>query len=263
MKTRNSVLAVLLMCLICSPAWATPIGPGFDLFETPPGRTYVDLSSFGIGIVQLQGNRAPVSALFPAPLNNPAINDTDTIVQRLAGINPLPPSGTIPVELVALSLVSVAPVNIGGNFYDLSVLGGSLLTPSDPSPLGSMTVNHEFANGGTFTASLPVHATLTFTQVGNPLNTFNQPFSDTFLTTPPGVWSHTPRPDDAHVDPPFPAGDFYAGVDPITGQKVLTLEQSLLAAHGVLPAQVPEPISLAIAAVGAIGGMLFVRRRRT
>jgi hypothetical protein len=249
MKTPNSLRAVLLMCLISSPAWADPISPGFDLFETPAGSSSVDLTGMGLGVIPLEGYRPPVSALFSPPWNNPAVNDTDTIVQRLAGISPLPVggSGTIPIELVALSLQSVAPVNIGGNFYDLTVLGGSLLTPSDPSPVGNMIVNHTISNGGTFNATLPVHATLTFTQVGNPLNTFSQPFADIFSST--SVWSHTPRPDDMHAPPFAAAGNFYPGVnpgtgpsDPSTGQKVLTTEESLLAKHGVLPAQITSDV---------------------
>jgi hypothetical protein len=230
-------------------ALADPIAPGFDLFETPAGASQVDLTSFGIGIVPLQGYRPPVSALFAPPYNSPSLNDTDTIVQRLAGISPLPVggSGNVPIQLVALSLQSVAPVNISGNFYDLKVLGGSLLTPSDPSPVGNMTVNHTLANGGTFSSILPVHATLTFTQVGNPSNTFSQPFADTF--TGNGVWSHTPREDDVHF-PPFPSGGMYPGVDPNTGQKVLTSEQAQLAAHGVLPAQLASDVVRVVDAQG-------------
>jgi len=241
-------------------ASADPIEPGYDLFFTEPSTTHVTMD-FGGGPqnIPLMGYRPPVIALFTAPLNNPAYNDTDTIVQRHAGIDPLPVggSGIIPIELVALSLVSVNPVLIGPDFYDLSVLGGALLTPSTPSLWGSMTVNHEVPNGGTFTASLPVHATITFTQVGNPLNTFPVPFLDTFTSS--GIWSHTPRFDDVHIDPPFPAGNFYPGVDPHTSQKVLTVEESLLAAHGVLPAQTPEPGSLTLIA-GAL--LLFARRPR-
>jgi hypothetical protein len=236
----TGIALLSLLTFLGGAALAISIAPGYDLFETPPGTSSVDLTSFGIGVVPLQGYRPPVSALFAPPYNDPAVNDTDTIVRRLAGINPLPPSGNIPIELVALSLQSVAPVNVGGNFYDLKVLGGSLLTPSDPSPLGNMTVNETLANGGTFTSVLPVHATLTFTQVGNPSNTFSQPFSDVFSSN--GVWSHTPREDDVHFAPFQAAGGFYGGVDPVTGQKVLTTEQSQLAAHGVLPAQLASDV---------------------
>ena len=55
-------------------AWATPIAPGFDLFETIP-ITEVDLGP-EIGIVQLEG--VPIGP-----------GNTDTIVERLQGIDPL------------------------------------------------------------------------------------------------------------------------------------------------------------------------------
>ncbi len=66
-----------------------------------------------VGVIDVEG--APFAA-----------NGTDTIVQRLQGINPLevcptlPCSDTIDIEIVALSLTSVDPV-------DLSDLGGPFL----------------------------------------------------------------------------------------------------------------------------------------
>ena len=36
-------------------ALATPIGPGFDLFQTVTPGTVVDLTGFGIGLVELEG----------------------------------------------------------------------------------------------------------------------------------------------------------------------------------------------------------------
>jgi len=109
-----SALAVLFTSLTPPSASATSIAPGFDFFQTTVG-TSVDLSGFGLGVVPLEGN--PIGGSF---------GNTDTIVSRQDGIDPLsPPSGTgtIPIELVALSLVSVNPVDLtplGGPFVGVS-----------------------------------------------------------------------------------------------------------------------------------------------
>ena len=107
---------------------ATSISPGFDLFTTDPLRTFVDLP-LGIGLVPLQGK--PIGS-----------HNIDTIVERLQGISPFdPPSdqGTIPIELVALSLVSVEPIDLGGMLFDLEVIGGTGL--GIPQEQGTMTIN--------------------------------------------------------------------------------------------------------------------------
>ena len=204
-------------------AWATPIAPGFDLFETIP-ITEVDLGP-EIGIVQLEG--VPIGP-----------GNTDTIVERLQGIDPLDfPTGvdTIDIELVALSLRSAAPIDIEGTLFDLDVTSGFLLGEPD-NPLGQMTIFHTDPNGGTFDAELPVDASLVFTEVDNPENTIIQPFSDVFRST--GVWSHTPGPNDAHNEE-FPSGDFNAGINPETGEPNPTEEIATAAIHTVVPSQIP------------------------
>jgi hypothetical protein len=111
------------------------IDPGFDLFATDPGSTFVNLVPFGGGIVPLEG----------VPL--PGFGNADTIVQRLDGLPPAT-GGTVDIELVALSLRSVDPVDIGlGPLFDLEVISGSLL--GEPAnPLGTMTIVHTDPNGG-------------------------------------------------------------------------------------------------------------------
>jgi len=98
-------------------------------------------------------------------------------------------------------------------------------------------------------------ARLVFTEVGNPGNVIEQPFDDQFLSQ--GTWCHeSPL---GGMDPhntEFPAGGFFPGFDCDTGEKVLTLEESLLAEHGVLPAMVPEPGTVALAGLGlALAGL--------
>ena len=187
----------LLAILVPTAAQADPIGPGFDLFTTLPGTT-VDPAPLGVGVVSLEG--VPIGP-----------GNTDTIVERLSGIGPFNVGdvSVIDIELVALSLQSVDPVDIGGNLFDLAVTGL-------PSPIGQMTVHHTVADGGFFDALLPVEALLTFTEVGNPLNSFDQVFSTVFQTTN-APWAHTPSPGDAHYATFHPAGNFYAAILPGTG----------------------------------------------
>lgn len=254
MQHRLQIITVAAASIL----WATmpaiavpvPVSPGYDLFESIPGNgvtgTFI-ITPFGR--IDLRGNPAPIG-----------LGTTDTIVERKAPIVllPDPPSfDTVPIEIVALSLVSVNPIVITGVPYDVQVLGGSILTPSNPSPLGSMTINRTSANGGTFDALLPVNATLTFTEVGNPLNTFPVPFSDNFLSF--GVpWSILPPTLDPHTGA-FPAGGFFGGVNPADQQRLIFIEQpqNIAGAHVVTPASappngfvIPEPASVAMLLLG-------------
>jgi len=59
----------------------------------------------------------------------------------------------------------------------------------------------------------------------------------------------------------YPAGNFYPGVDPTTLDKILTPEQALLAEHGVLPAQTPEPSTFLLLGTGLAGVFVLGRKR--
>ena len=252
--------ALGLVLAVSDTARATSILPGFDLWSTIPGSapigTTVDLGP--LGIVPLQGN----------PL--PGLGDADTIVERKAGLGPPfdPPADTdvIPIEIVALQLRSISPVDISGTLFDLDIISGSLL--GEPTnPIGQMTVTHDFANGGTFTVDLlPVDAKATFTEVGNPLNTFDQ-FIPVEFVGAVGGWSHTPGPMDLH-GPLHPSGDFFAGIDHATGEKLPPVVHPAGPGfppghlHVVRAAMVPEPSTSLLLGL-ALAGLAVMRRRRT
>jgi len=217
---------------------ADPIGPGFDLFHTLPG-TFHNIPNMGIGVVFFQGGR-------------PLLDDTntDTIVERLQGIDPFPVggTGTIPIILRGLSLQSVVPVNIGGTFFDI------FATAAATQDLGSMTVVHSTANGGTFTSTLPVNVLLTFMQVGGGMS-----FSTTFSTilTANCAWSHTPPPN-YPMPPQFPSGRFFV-VGPCIEFSPLQNGVSN-EVHVVEPARTPEPTALLLLASGLAGVAGFGRK---
>jgi hypothetical protein len=102
--------------------------------------------------------------------DNGGLPMTDTIVRRHAPIiftpgGPFPETAPpIPIEIVSLSLVSVAPITVtyGGGASSQTFDMHVDLAPG-PQPLGSMTVTKTHPNGGTFDSFLPVHSMISFT----------------------------------------------------------------------------------------------------
>jgi len=153
------------------------------------------------------------------PLGPQQAPGADTIIKR-TGDASLPPGGsdTVPIELVALNLVSVQPITVTFN-------GGQNPVPWDvtldlPNPgTGSMTLNRDGStNGGTFTSTINVTPRITFVLHGQPtapeciLNTR----TDTIDYQ--GTWNVPTR-----ADIPEPGGWLLAG----TGLALLTLRRRL------------------------------------
>lgn len=243
-----SVFASLLV--VASAAYGqTPFSPppGYDLFETDPQVTeftFNGLSAIPAGFFGPGSDPFTGKVHFAGdPIENfqgHDVGDTDTVVQRMPAD---PQAGFVPIELVSLNLVSVEPiqVKVGGRTQDWNV-------DVEPSPSkhsqGYLQAERTGPNGGTFSSQLLVVPLLKFKNAssgetrtldigplvklspdlasGLALRAQNVPWRSSCIAPALAV----PGLNDA----------FCPGFTP-DGNKVLTIEQALLAQHGIYPAQ--------------------------
>ncbi len=242
-------------CLICGlavglAALAPPaargdvmLSAGYDLFTTDPTGTFVTLGSTTV----------PLEGVPLGTVNGVNLYNTDTIVQRTGPTQTIGTGGvaTFDLQLYALHLMSVAPVDIGGNFYNVDVKGGAYFGVTEATALSGITITNTTGTGGTFTSTLPVTAELIFTPIGSAPAI--PTMSDTLSFTGTGIWQATPYASDAHGGS-FTSGGFYAGP---------TTEAAQLAAHHVDPASTPEPSTwIAWVMVGLVAPVYARWRRR-
>jgi len=253
--------------------WTTPSGTSFDMHFTvmPVPADFFDPGSEPFAdAIPLKG-----SPLITSPPG--ALGSTDCIIRRPNPpvILPMPgSSGTVPIEIIALNLVSVNPITVKyitgpPEQWIVQVT----LSSQMPQQLGQMTIRKKCCNGGTFDSQLPVTPKFIFTRISDnakrvlDLGGFLPPIM--FQTTG-GHWSHDIQaPFNLQTSPGLVAVDndlnngtpdilippsscFTAGFRtipcdpqipdlPYCGGKVLTLEQEQLAQHGVLPPQHTTP----------------------
>lgn len=162
MNKKWMYVAVIIALLVASSASAQKILAGDDGLTTPGGgSTQLDLSEFPIQKVfgaNLDGNS--LVSLKGESLGSGALDGIDTIVRRSQGVDVTTGGGTGPLEIVALRLVSEAPVSIGGTSYTLHVYLSEFR--SDVKP-GSVTFRMANADGGTFNSTFNVRPKLVFT----------------------------------------------------------------------------------------------------
>jgi len=177
-------------------------------------------------------------------------------VERKTGL-PAGGVGVIDAEIVALSLMSIAPANIGGSFFDVFVTinaapgwGGLATTIPLPPSLGTLTITEhdDGAGGGTFDSFFDVFAELKLVEVGNPSNTILMVIDDG-LTSTGTQWFHSA------IDPR--QGDFVPGPITHTGPHPQSLP-----ADPPFPNQIPEPTSVLLVSGGFVALAAFARRRR-
>ncbi len=132
------VIAALSILFAGSVQATTIINPGFNLFHTEPGSSFffgnpvpntqfVDFEGDPFGIFDFGDGNGLVF-----------VSDTDTIVERIQPANLGGGSDTIDIEIVALQLVSIAPVDLGfGAGFEDIFIG---LNTSSPSFQSTMTI---------------------------------------------------------------------------------------------------------------------------
>ena len=159
-------------------------GPAADPHTTVPGSGGLG----GSGTKVVFGTGAPDGVMIPAdffgagsdPLSGVVelqgpCGWIDTLVQRGSPF-PFTPNdnqepggtGTVPIEIVALSLHSIDPIDVtyGGQNpepWDVKVR----LSDSAFQPPGLLTIRKEHGNGGTFDAQIPVQPLFVFTRVAD------------------------------------------------------------------------------------------------
>jgi hypothetical protein len=240
-------LSLTAALLLPSASFADDVLAGYDLLQTVPDLTYKHFSGpFTIqagffdpgsdpfeGTVALRGQ----PLLGYPPCGSFPLGSVDTIVQRKTdAFLPIPPStATVPIELVQLSLVSVAPIVVtysagSPELWDLKIVQ----SPTVPS-MGSMTIHHSYSNGGTFSATLAVYPLVTFTRISPPdfavrvldAGQFGLPDQLSAVGVP---WVHEPR----GLSCTSCGGNFHPGiVDP--SEAITWTEAGQWAAHAVRP----------------------------
>ena len=178
------VIAALGIAFAGSAQATTIINPGFNLFVTLAGSNFF----FGAPVpnpqfVSFEGN--PVGA-FDFGSGPVFTGDTDTIVERTQPANLGGGSDTIDIEIVALSLVSVSPVDLGfgAGFEDMFIN----LNTSSPTLQSTMTIVDagEGQPHGTFDSTL----NFSFDVVGS-VGGFYATLEKT-LTATNQPWQHEP-----------------------------------------------------------------------
>jgi hypothetical protein len=249
LRTLGSLIACLALAATAAPADAQ-VAPQFGLFQTDPSQNvfrFVGKSAIPAGFFSPDSQTFEGSANFGGdPLVNfqgQDVGNADTVVERTADAAP-GPDGSLgepaPIELRALSLVSVAPIEVRTDrgtveFWDVR----ATLSPSRAST-GTVRLAQTEANGGTFDSQITVYPVFTFTRLSDGV----QRVLDV------GALPDGQRPDDPVVGEgtPWRAGcvppaldiaslnpGFCAGQKP-SGGTTLTIEQGAGLQHGIRPA---------------------------
>ena len=194
-------MALLATCSLLASAQTA----GYDLFQTGSG-TSVDLSSAGVGVVNLQGVAIQGTT-----------GNTDTIVHRTQDMPA--GGGTVASNVNALFMKSTSSVTFNGQSADVYVTinnsGGTISTSVLPQPdsLSPSTGTVTIRTDGTFDSSITVVPDIIFVRAGTSVtNSANylghQQGNSITLTSTNSSWSSTP-PSGYPSSSTYPSGGFY------------------------------------------------------
>jgi hypothetical protein len=262
-------LGVALLGLPQPASASTLVNRGTDYLVTPSGGAvfnFVDPLP-GAGVVTVNFGGLAIGTPTAPPPDGGYLGMADTVVNRLQDVNTSPTGGTTPIEIVGLSLQSVAPVTIGGNNYD--VFAGLQKYYDGTTSTGTMTIRHENSDSdltqGTWDSSFTIHGVAIVATAGTLIPTGTDYvksliqgcttatnyqcllFDKGPFTTSNQPWSHDPslgQLQGANLVQPGLEQNFYLTVPAIhdAGDGII---------HTVQPQPVPEPTILgSLAALG-------------
>jgi hypothetical protein len=238
-------------------AEAAPIGPGFDLFATGPSTLTIHPPQPCVTSCTLLFQGIPIGP-----------GNTDTVVQRTGALAD-GATGPIPSQLVALSLESTGPVDIGGSFFDVFVTVNAIAPGTSNAPTGppvydtlpastgttTVLTNHG-ASGGTFSATYTVNADVILTAPGgspsDPTQVVSHFAQGSVTESLQGVW-HLPSPCTPDSGPGTGVcanGDFSPDSFTVTA-----------GALALSPAVAPDPPTVLLVGSGLVGLLIAGRRR--
>lgn len=243
---------------------------GSDLWSTPGGgqttHSFADdpipAGFFGEGSEPFDGTVVFTGLPFQdnpglMPQGTNLLGTADTIVRRLEdmSLDRTGDTATTPIEIIALSLVSVEPINVTFDGEEMPFHVEVQLPFGAAQPQGEMSINHDIFEGGTFDAVLPVNANLFFVNASTGQFVGSRS-TEIELTTRDQPWLFSPFFRDGtelvkitdplqlgpggNVNVPPTSPNFQVGVtnNPATGLSkcVLAIEEAERTRHGVLPA---------------------------
>jgi hypothetical protein len=151
-------LGVALLGLPQSASSSTLVNRGTDYLVTPSGGAvfnFVDPLP-GAGVVTVNFGGLAIGTPTATPPDGGYLGIADTVVNRLDDVDATPTGGTTLLEIVGLSLKSVAPVTIGGANYD--VFAGLQKYLNGTTSTGEMTIRDTGgANGKTWDSSFTIN----------------------------------------------------------------------------------------------------------
>ncbi len=231
----------------CRGAGSLTVNAGYDLFASGPATTFPGLGGLmGVPVGTFDFGTGPV------PVGN-----TDTIVHRLSDVTvaAIGDTGTARLEMVALQLESVAPVDFAGNGLDhyfvtlQSVRGG-------PATFGSMDITFLSQEGGTFSSFFGIFFDIRKGSLVGPIV-----LSDVLTLSNQGAeWGRDPPPGAILIDG---VNHFLNGTDNRTDFWPITPFQEAHpngAIHEVLTAT-PEPSTWLMGATAVVVGLTYARWR--
>jgi len=156
----GSVGIGIALCGLTPSAEAVTVNRGTDYVVTPSGGAlfnFVDPFP-GIGVVTVSFQGLPIGTPTTTPPDGGDLGSADTVINRLQDVDATATGGTTPLEIVGLSLRSVAPVNIGGTNYDVFAGLQRYLPGNGTLSTGSMTIRDTGGvNGKTWDSSFTIN----------------------------------------------------------------------------------------------------------